>query len=359
MRRIYKNTLACLLSASIFCNGIIASAAETETFAGWNQSNREDAWAVYTMTDWKSMKEYLELDNLKSKTDAVNLSFRVSKLRDIVKNTLENMDPSYGMYKNTSYTNMILAIIQVLANGNPDDNDPCMVRTYIEPRMPEEDITAEKSIEIMMKRISLCEEMSEGDVNIYSKDKVLLSVVQGCITLPEYTKKNKEYTVENAQSYIDENKHRLYGNPPANFAQKFSEHYTAVNVGKQYQGTGDATIGQNIVNEAVKYIGNPYIYGGNDLHKGIDCSGFVKKIHEICGIKGLPRTSANQKKSGKEIADLSQALPGDVIGYSGHVAIYMGNNKIVHASNPAPYPEGGIKYGTATYRKIETIRRYW
>lgn len=359
MKQKYKKTIACILSASILCSGAIVNAAETETFAGWDQSNREDAWEVYSMTDWNSMKEYLEMDNLKSKTDVVNISFRVEMLRDTVKSTLEKMDTRYGMYKNTSYTNMILAIIQTLSNGKPDSKDPCMVRTYINPRIPEEDITTEKSVEIMMKRISACEEMSQGDVNIYSKDKILLSVVQGCITLPEYTNKNKEYTVENAQAYIDKNLQRLYGNPSADFAQKFSEHYSAVSVGKQYQGTGDTAVGQKIAAEGQKYVGNPYKFGGNDLNKGIDCSGFVQQIHKKCGITGLPRNSADQKKGGKEISNLNQALPGDVIGYSGHVAIYIGNGQIVHASNPDPYPKGGIKISSATYRSIETIRRYW
>lgn len=359
MKRKYKKIIACLIGISIFSNAVIANAANTEAFKGWDQLNREDAWAVYTMTDWKSMKEYMELDNLKSKTNAVNLSVRVEKLRNTVKSTLEKMDSSYGMYKNTSYTNMILAMIQVMSNGNPDSKDPCMVRTYIEPYIPEENITPEKSIEILMKRISACEEMNGDDVSIYEKNNRLLSVVQGCITLPEYTKKNKEYSAENAQNYIDQNKNRLSGNPKADFAKKFSDHYSAVSVGKQYQGTGEISIGQKIAAEGQKYIGNKYVWGGNSLTKGIDCSGFVQQIHKKCGIKGLPRVSKDQKKGGKPIASLSQALPGDVIGYSGHVAIYIGNGKIVHASNPSPYPKGGIKISSATYREIETIRRYW
>lgn len=118
--------------------------------------------------------------------------------------------------------------------------------------------------------------------------------------------------------------------------------------------------GQQIASTGLRYVGNPYVYGGNDLENGIDCSGFTKQVHALCGIYGLPRSSGAQRGAGKAVTGgLSNALPGDVICYSGHVAIYTGNGQIVHASNPAPYPKGGIKTGSASYRPILAIRRYW
>lgn len=121
----------------------------------------------------------------------------------------------------------------------------------------------------------------------------------------------------------------------------------------------NASKGQQIANEGLKYVGNPYVWGGNDLYNGIDCSGFTSKIHAICGISGVPRNSKEQRYGGKAVNGLSNALPGDIICYDGHVAIYIGGGRIVHASNPKPYPQGGIKTGTATYRTILAIRRYW
>lgn len=117
--------------------------------------------------------------------------------------------------------------------------------------------------------------------------------------------------------------------------------------------------GQQIANEGMKYIGNPYVWGGNSLTNGIDCSGFTSKIHSICGIGGVPRQSGSQRSGGKAVNGLANALPGDIICYDGHVAIYIGGGQIVHASNPSPYPKGGIKTGSATYRTILAIRRYW
>lgn len=111
--------------------------------------------------------------------------------------------------------------------------------------------------------------------------------------------------------------------------------------------------GQQVVNYAKKFVGNPYRWGGESLTKGADCSGFVKAVYKHFG-KKLPHSSYSQRKAGKKVSSLKKAKAGDIICYSGHVAIYMGNNKIVHASNPRT----GIKISTnARYRKIVAIRR--
>ena len=119
----------------------------------------------------------------------------------------------------------------------------------------------------------------------------------------------------------------------------------------------NASTGQKIANKGCEYIGNPYVYGGNSLTNGIDCSGFVNQIHAKFGIS-TPRNSESLRYGGKEVA-ISDMMPGDVVCYSGHVAIYIGNGQIVHASNSQPYPAGGIKTSNAYYRKILAVRRYW
>ena len=121
---------------------------------------------------------------------------------------------------------------------------------------------------------------------------------------------------------------------------------------------GNASLGQQIANKGLEYVGYPYKMGGNSLTNGIDCSGFVQQIHKKFGIS-TPRTSGAIRGGGKSVS-VSNMLPGDVVCYSGHVAIYIGNNKIVHASNSAPYPKGGIKTTSpADYRTILAVRRYW
>lgn len=109
-------------------------------------------------------------------------------------------------------------------------------------------------------------------------------------------------------------------------------------------------LGQQVVNYALQFVGNPYVYGGTSLTDGCDCSGFVMSVYAHFGVK-LPRTG--QRNSGYAIGSLAEAQPGDILCYSGHVAIYMGNGQIVHAATPAE----GIKIGDACYTTIIGIRR--
>lgn len=114
--------------------------------------------------------------------------------------------------------------------------------------------------------------------------------------------------------------------------------------------------GSSVASYATQFVGNPYVYGGTSLTNGADCSGFVQSVYAQFGVS-LPRTSYDQMTAGTEVS-YSEAQPGDLICYGGHVAIYLGNGQIVHASNSAPYPAGGIKISdNAAYRTILSVRR--
>ena len=110
--------------------------------------------------------------------------------------------------------------------------------------------------------------------------------------------------------------------------------------------------GSSVVNYATQFVGNPYVWGGTSLTNGADCSGFVQSVYANFGVS-LPRTSYEQQNAGTEVS-YADAQPGDLICYGGHVAIYMGNGQIVHASNS----QDGIKISNdATYRTIVSVRR--
>ena len=109
--------------------------------------------------------------------------------------------------------------------------------------------------------------------------------------------------------------------------------------------------GQQIAEFACKYVGYPYKAGGTSLTEGADCSGFVWAVYKAFGYS-LPRSSYAQSGIGKAVS-YSEAQPGDIIYYGGHVGIYIGNGQIVHASTERT----GIKITSATYRSIITIRR--
>ena len=118
----------------------------------------------------------------------------------------------------------------------------------------------------------------------------------------------------------------------------------------------DSATGAAVVAYASQFIGNPYVYGGNSLTNGIDCSGFTQQVFAHFGYS-LPRTSDAQAYSGVGVS-WEDHQAGDIIVYSGHVAILTGDGGIVHASNSAPYPQGGIKYtSNALYRSYIAIRR--
>lgn len=126
-----------------------------------------------------------------------------------------------------------------------------------------------------------------------------------------------------------------------------SDSYSEESPAPSYSGTG-----QSVVDYACQFVGNPYVWGGESLTNGADCSGFILSVYAKFGVS-LPHSSAAMRGCGVSVP-YSQAMPGDIICYSGHVAIYMGGGAIVHASNA----KDGIKIsGNAAYRTILSVRR--
>lgn len=111
-------------------------------------------------------------------------------------------------------------------------------------------------------------------------------------------------------------------------------------------------IGNEVVNYAMQFVGNPYVYGGSSLTNGTDCSGFVMSVYKNFGVS-LPHSSSADRSQGYDVGGLSNAQPGDIVCYSGHVGIYAGNGKIVHASTS----KTGIIVSDANYRNVLAVRR--
>lgn len=111
------------------------------------------------------------------------------------------------------------------------------------------------------------------------------------------------------------------------------------------------TSGQAVVDYACQFVGNPYVYGGSSLTNGTDCSGYVMSVYNAFGVS-LPHSSSAMRSCGYEVSQ-DEMKAGDIVCYSGHVGIYVGDGTIVNASTPAT----GIKYSNAYYKNIITVRR--
>lgn len=110
--------------------------------------------------------------------------------------------------------------------------------------------------------------------------------------------------------------------------------------------------GESVADYAVQFVGNPYVYGGTSLTNGADCSGFVMSVYKNFGVS-LPHSSTADRNVGTDVGGLENAQPGDIVCYTGHVGIYIGDGQIVHASTAST----GIKISEADYRTPVAVRR--
>ena len=132
---------------------------------------------------------------------------------------------------------------------------------------------------------------------------------------------------------------------------------TAKTIEQVKYGDGVSDVRASVVSYALQFVGNRYVWGGTSLENGIDCSGFTMRILGKYGIS-LPHSSRAQPSYGTKIS-ASEAKPGDLFFYGSgrsisHVAIYIGNGQIVHASNK----RDGIKVSNAYYRNPICVVRY-
>lgn len=134
---------------------------------------------------------------------------------------------------------------------------------------------------------------------------------------------------------------------------------TASSIKELNQSSADtaSSTGMSLVQYALQFVGNRYVWGGTSLTNGVDCSGFTMQVYAHYGIS-LPHHAASQPGYGTRVS-ASEAKPGDLFFYSNggginHVAIYIGNGQVVHASNPRT----GIKISNAYYRTPVCVVRY-
>ncbi len=179
----------------------------------------------------------------------------------------------------------------------------------------------------------------------------------------EYKNKIKEQTAQLKKLEAERRKKEAAAAAAAAAANKNSSTGTikggATSAGNTGSSGGGATVsggsskGSSIANFALQFVGRPYVSGGTSLTNGADCSGFTWAVYQNFGIS-IPRQSDAQGRGGREVS-YSEAQAGDIIYYGGHVGIYLGGGRIVHASTERT----GIKTENALYRSIKSVRRYY
>ena len=129
---------------------------------------------------------------------------------------------------------------------------------------------------------------------------------------------------------------------------------TASSAGSLTGAAGSTATGSDAVNAAGRYLGVPYVWGGTDPARGLDCSGLVQRAYQDIGVD-LPRVARDQAKTGTEVPSLEQAKPGDLIAFGepvDHISIYAGDGKIIQAPRT-----GDVVKVSDIHRPIATIRR--
>lgn len=195
------------------------------------------------------------------------------------------------------------------------------------------------------------EELTVTDESIDGWTKVAIEEGEGYVSNDFVTKSIEFVTAESKEEEEARlAKEEAEREAAAVAAEKASGSSKSSSSGKTAAPSGSG--GSAVANYACQFVGNPYVYGGTSLTNGADCSGFVMSVYAAFGV-GLPHSSSAMRGVGYGVS-VSELQPGDIICYSGHVAIYVGNNTIVHASTAAT----GIKYTSPIdYKPIITARR--
>ena len=216
------------------------------------------------------------------------------------------------------------------------------------------------NIATVLKKGSEWSKVRSGNVTGYVKNQYLVSE-DDKLKVKKQTDDWAKVKVDGQTGYVSKDYAKVtYSFGKAKSMKQIQAEQAAKKASVSVSSSGSSATGSRIASYAQQFVGNPYRYGGNSLTGGIDCSGFTQQIMAKFGYS-ISRTSSSQSGDGRAVST-SNLRVGDLVFYGDggsidHVALYIGGGQVVHASNSAPYPRGGIKISNVNYRTPICARR--
>lgn len=352
MRKIRKTLIPLLLLASVFATTVLAAPTQSQLEQQKKQAEKEMKSLQAELTELMTEIEVTEQKLIATGEAVIDATERLEEAE--VKEQKQHDDMMkriVAMYEkgNSSMLQMIMeagSIAEMLQNME----NVQAVHEYDRKALNEYVAVKE---EIAQLKVSLEEEQA-------SLEKLQANMTQKQSALDKKIE-DKKAEVGNIQAQIDD----IIRKAAEDAERKRKEEEAQKVVINNYKPTGDQSVGDAIVAAARTQLGVDYEWGGTKPYKGLDCSGLTQYCHKVVGIT-IPRVSYDQRDNGKKVWSIGEgttesygvslARPGDIICYSGHVGIYIGNEKMIHA----PHTGDVVKVASVYMKKdILSIRRYW
>lgn len=357
MRKIRRTLIPLLLMASVFATSVFAAPSQSELESQKKQAEKEMKSLQAELTELMTEIGVTEQKLIATGEAIIDATERLEEAEENEKIQHDNMMKRIvAMYESGSAS--LLQII--MESGSIAD----MLQ-----RMENVQAVHEYDRKALEEYVAVKEEIAELKVTL-EEEQASLETLEANLTRKQATLNNKiaakKEEVDSIQADID-----AAIAEAARLAAEEADRKRREEAEKQqqqqqiiiggYTGTGDQSVGDAIVAAARTQLGVDYVWGGTAPNKGLDCSGLTQYCHKVVGIS-IPRVSYDQARAGKKIGDskddLDKALPGDIICYPGHVAIYIGNYRVIHAPRSGDVVKEASVYLGGT-KEITAIRRYW